>query len=131
MAGREKRLSILVGAPDARLREQLVSALRLQGHAVLEAADAQGMRERLAESTEQTGKPLDLILCGGLFAENEDSELARRLASPDTTRALILIPVGGLLSTAARAQHLAANAVLAELPDANDLWDILEKADRA
>jgi hypothetical protein len=35
-----EHLSILVGEPDPPLRESLASALRLQGHLVLEAADA-------------------------------------------------------------------------------------------
>ncbi|HEX7499254.1 MAG TPA: hypothetical protein VF524_03020 [Polyangia bacterium] len=123
-------LSILVGAPDPLLRERLASALRLQGHDVLEAADAQGMRQRLDENTERTGKPLDLILCGGLFAEKEDPELAQRLASPGVTRALVLIPSGGLLSTATRAQRLGATAVMDELPAETNLWEILRKAAR-
>jgi hypothetical protein len=89
--GEGEHLSILVGAPDPLLRARLASALRLQGHLVLEAADAQGMRQRLDENTERTGKPLDLILCGGLFAEKEDPELAQRLTSPGGTRALGLV----------------------------------------
>jgi DNA-binding NtrC family response regulator len=128
--GEGEHLSILVGAPDPLLRERLASAFRLQGHDVLEAADAQGMRQRLDENTERTGKPLDLILCGGLFAEKEDPELARRLTSPGVTRALVLIPSGGLLSTATRAQRLGATAVMDELPAETNLWEILRKAAR-
>ncbi|HJX53276.1 MAG TPA: hypothetical protein VJ801_10965 [Polyangia bacterium] len=123
-----ERLCILVGAPDPLLRQRLTSALRLRGHEVLEAADAQDMRNRLAEHAERTAKPLDLILCGGLFAEKEDPELAQRLAAPGVARALVLIPAGGFLSTAARAQRLAANAVVAELSAVEDLWEILKKA---
>jgi len=41
---------------------------------------------------------------------------------------LVLIPAGGLLSTAARAQRLGANAVVGELPVVGDLWEILKKA---
>jgi CheY-like chemotaxis protein len=123
-----ERLCILVGAPDPLLRERLTSALRLRGHEVLEAADAQNMRDRLAEQADRTGQPLDLILCGGLFAEKEDPELAQRLASPGIARALVLIPAGGFLSTAARAQRLGANAVMGELPVVEDLWEILKKA---
>jgi hypothetical protein len=67
--GEDAHLSILVGSPDPLLRERVMSALRLQGHLVLEAADAQDMRQRLDENTESTGKPFGLILCGGLFAE--------------------------------------------------------------
>jgi DNA-binding NtrC family response regulator len=126
--GEDKHLSILVGAPDPLLRQRLASALRLQGHEVLEAADAQNMRLRLDENTERTGKPLDLILCGGLFAEKEDAELAQRLTSPRVTRALVLIPSGGFLSTATRAQRLGATAVLEELPISKNLRDILRKA---
>ena len=122
------RLTILVGAPDALLRERLASALRRQGHNVLEAGDSQGMRQRLDENTERTGKPLDLILCGGLFAEKEDPELAQRLTSPGVTRALVLIPSGGFLSTATRAQRLGATAVMDELPAETNLWEILKKA---
>jgi len=121
-------LTILVGAPDPLLRERLASALRLQGHDVLEAGDAEGMRQRLDENTERTGKPLDLILCGGLFAEKEDPELAQRLTSPGVTRALVLIPSGGFLSTATRAQRLGATAVIDELPAATNLWELLRKA---
>jgi DNA-binding NtrC family response regulator len=128
--GEGEHLSILVGAPDPLLRERLASALRLQGHDVLEAADAQDMRQRLDENTERTGKPLDLILCGGLFAEKEDPELAQRLTSPGVTRALVLIPSGGLLSTATRAQRLGATAVMDELPAETNLWEILRKATR-
>jgi DNA-binding NtrC family response regulator len=126
--GNGERLCILVGAPDPLLRQRLTSALRLQGHEVLEAANAEDMRDRLAEHADQTDNPLDLILCGGLFAEKEDSELAQRLASPGVTRALVLIPSGGFLSTAARAQRLGANAVIGELPVVEDLWEILKKA---
>lgn len=126
--GSNERLSILVGAPDPVIRQRLTSALRLRGHEVLEAADAQDMRDRLAERGEQTDKPLDLILCGGLFAEKDDPELAQRLTSQRVTRALVLIPAGGLLSTAARAQRLGANAVMGELPVVEDLWEILKKA---
>ena len=128
--GDGEHLSILVGAPDPLLRERLVSALRLQGHLVLEAADAQDMRRRLDENTERTGKPLDLILCGGLFAEHEDPELAQRLTSPGVTHALVLIPTGGFLSTATRAQRLGATAVMDELPAETNLWEILRKATR-
>jgi hypothetical protein len=42
--------------------------------------------------------------------------------------ATVLIPAGGFLSTAARAQRLAANAVVAELSAVEDLWEILKKA---
>jgi hypothetical protein len=124
---RSKPLSILVGAPDPLLRERLALALRHQGHDVLEAADAQDMRSRLAEHAANTSEPLDLILCGGLFSEKEDPELAQRLTAPGVARALVLIPSGGFLSTAKRAQRLAANAVMAELPAVADLWAILEK----
>ena len=126
--GNGEHLCILVGAPDPLLRQRLTSALRLRGHEVLEAADAQDMCDRLAEHADQTDNPLDLILCGGLFAEKEDPELAQRLASPGVTRALVLIPSGGFLSTAARAQRLGANAVIGELPVVEDLWEILKKA---
>ena len=126
--GNGEHLCILVGAPDPLLRQRLTSALRLQGHEVLEAADAQDMRDRLAEHADRTDKPLDLILCGGLFAEKDDPDLAQRLTSQRVTRALVLIPAGGLLSTAARAQRLGANAVVGELPVVGDLWEILKKA---
>jgi DNA-binding NtrC family response regulator len=126
--GSSEHLAILVGAPDPLLRQRLTSALRLRGHEVLEAADAQDMRDRLSEHADRTDRPLDLILCGGLFAEKEDPELAQRLASPGVTRALVLIPAGGLLSTAARAQRLGANAVMGEMPVVEDLWEILKKA---
>jgi DNA-binding NtrC family response regulator len=128
--GEGEHLSILVGAPDPLLREGLASALRLQGHEVLEAGDAQGMRHRLDENTERTGRPLDLILCGGLFAEKEDVELAQRMTSPGVTRALVLILSDGFLSTAARAQRLGATAVMDELPAETNLWEILRKAAR-
>ena len=68
--GNGEHLCILVGAPDPILRQRLT--LRLRGHEVLEAANAPDMRDRLAEHAERTAKPLDLILCGGLFAEKED-----------------------------------------------------------
>ena len=127
-AGSGEHLAILVGAPDPLLRQRLTSALRLRGHEVLEAANAQDMRDRLTEHADRTDRPLDLILCGGLFAEKDDPELAQRLASPGVARALVLIPAGGLLSTAARAQRLGANAVMGELPVVEDLWEILKKA---
>jgi DNA-binding NtrC family response regulator len=126
--GGSEHLSILVGAPDPLLRQRLAAELRLQGHEVLEAADAKEMRLRLDENAERTGKPLDLILCGGLFAEKEDAELAQRLASPGVTRALVLIPSGGFLSTATRAQRLGATAVIEELPAGKKLWEVLKKA---
>jgi len=39
-----------------------------------------------------------------------------------------LIPSGGFLSTATRAQRLGATAVIEELPVVKNLWDILRKA---
>ena len=126
--GNSEHLAILVGAPDPLLRQRLTSALRLRGHEVLEAADAQDVRDRLAEHADRTDRPLDLILCGGLFAEKDDPELAQRLTSQRVARALVLIPAGGFLSTATRAQRLAANAVVAELSAVEDLLEILAKA---
>lgn len=126
---RGEAMSILVGAPDPALRERLASTLRLRGHQVLEAANAQDMRARLTEHAQQNSAPLDLVLCGGLFAEKEDPELAQRLTSPGVTRALVLIPANGLLSTAARAQRLAADAVIGEEPLLRELRDILERKD--
>jgi hypothetical protein len=46
-------MSILVGAPDPALRERFASTLRQHGHQVLEAANAQDMRARLAEHAQQ------------------------------------------------------------------------------
>ncbi len=117
-------LCILVGAPNRALRERLAATLRQQGHDVLEAADAQDMRQRL----EAAHKPFDLILCGGLLAEAEDAELAQRIASPSATRALVLVPTGGLLSTATRAQRLGAAAVLPDLSGLDEVWNLLRSA---
>jgi DNA-binding NtrC family response regulator len=122
---RTERWSILVGAPDQALRERLASALRLQGHVVIEASDAHAMRERLAEVE---GIPFDLIICGGVFAKSEDPDLVQKLASKQVTRALVLIPSGGFLSTATRARRLAADAVVTEPMNFEALWDVLKTA---
>jgi hypothetical protein len=76
---------------------------------VVEAADAHEMGARLDE-TEQKG--FDAIVCAGVLSEKDDPALAARLTKADKARALILLPAGGLLSTASRAQRLGASAVL-------------------
>ena len=57
-------------------------------------------------------------------------EMPRACASNWVTRALVLIPSGGFLSTATRAQRLGATAVIDELPAETNLWEILRKAAR-
>ena len=85
--------------------------MRAEGHDVIEAGDAREMRLRLDELA-GSGLGPDAIVCAGLLAEKDDPALATRLASPDVARAVILLPSGGLLSTASRAQRLGASAVL-------------------
>jgi DNA-binding NtrC family response regulator len=104
-----KPLSVLVGIPDAEERAKVIALLRGEGHSVVEAADAHEMGARLDES-DQGG--FDAIVCAGLLSETNDPALAARLTKADKARALILLPAGGLLSTASRAQRLGASAVL-------------------
>jgi DNA-binding NtrC family response regulator len=106
---RNEQLSVLVGIPDAEQRAKVTALLRGQGHSVVEAADAHEMGARLDE-TEQKG--FDAIVCAGVLSEKDDPDLAARLTKADKARALILLPAGGLLSTASRAQRLGASAVL-------------------
>lgn len=106
---RNEQLSVLVGIPDAEQRAKVTALLREQGHSVVEAADAHEMGARLDE-TEQKG--FDAIVCAGVLSEKDDPALAARLTKADKARALILLPAGGLLSTASRAQRLGASAVL-------------------
>jgi CheY-like chemotaxis protein len=117
---RNGQLSVLVGIPDAEQRAGVIALLQGEGYAVAEAADAQEMRARLDQAA-RTG--FDAIVCAGLLSEKDDPVLAARLANPNVARALILLPSGGLLSTASRAQRLGASAVL---PNAEKLLRLRE-----
>ncbi len=118
------RLSVLLGVPDAAERARMSALLRAEGHEVVEAADAGQMQARLDELAKGGAAP-DAIVCAGLLAENDDPALAARLASPEVARAVILLPSGGLLSTASRAQRLAASAVLPDIAALHRLRELL------
>jgi CheY-like chemotaxis protein len=113
-----QRLSVLVGIPDATQRARIIDLLQREGHVVVEAADPGEMTSRLDETT-----GFDAIVCAGLLSEKDDPVLAERLTNPAIARALILLPSGGLLSTASRAQRLGASAVL---PNADSLHRLRE-----
>jgi DNA-binding NtrC family response regulator len=117
---RSEQLSVLVGIPDAEQRAKVIALLQGEGHSVVAAADAHEMGARLDES-DQRG--FDAIVCAGLLSEKDDPDLAARLSKADKARALILLPAGGLLSTASRAQRLGASAVL---PNADRLLRLRE-----
>jgi len=127
-AGSGEHLAILVGAPDPLLRQRLTSALRLRGHEVLEAANAQDMRDRLTEHADSNGQtarshPVRGSLCGeggsGTGSAPDLPESHARLGPDPGRRA----PIHGRA-----AQRLGANAVMGELPVVEDLWEILKKA---
>lgn len=120
-----ERLSVLVGVPDAAERARVTALLRAQGHDVLEAADAGELQLRLDELARKGLAP-DAIVCAGLLAEEDDPALAARLASLDAARAVILLPSGGLLSTASRAQRLGAAAVLPSVSALGRLRELLQ-----
>lgn len=114
------RLSVLVGIPDPGRRAEVIALLQRQGHRVVEAADAREMGSRLDEA-ETAG--FDAIVCAGVLSERDDPVLAARLTNPTVARALVLLPAGGLLSTATRAYRLGASAVL---PNADSLHRLRE-----
>jgi DNA-binding NtrC family response regulator len=118
------RLSVLVGIPDADRRAKVIALLQKEGHLVVEATSVREMGERLDEA-EQRG--FDAIVCAGLLSDKDDPALAERLTNPYIARALILLPSGGLLSTASRAQRLRASAVL---PNADGLHRLRELLSR-
>ncbi len=121
----EACLSILVGVPDPGERARVSALLRSEGHRVLEAADAREMQARLDELEAGGGHGPDAIVCAGLLADDDDPSLSARLARPAVARALILLPAGGLLSTASRAQRLRASAVLPDVPALRRLRELL------
>ena len=113
-------LSVLVGIPNPDQRAKVLALLRGEGHVVVEATNVHEMGARLDE-VEHGG--FDAIVCAGLLSENDDPVLAERLTNPAIARSLILLPSGGLLSTASRAQRLRASAVL---PNAGSLHRLRE-----
>jgi CheY-like chemotaxis protein len=119
-------LTVLVGVPDPAERARVSTVLRHEGHRVVEATSADDMQARLDELAGADGSGPDAIVCAGLLAERDDPGLAARLAEPSVARALILLPAGGLLSTASRAQRLNASAVLPDAPALRRLRDLLE-----
>jgi CheY-like chemotaxis protein len=123
--GATARLSVLVGVPDATERARVSALLRAEGHRVLEAKDAHELQLRLDELAADGASP-DAIVCAGLLAEKEDPALAARLASPEVARAVILLPAGGMLSTASRAQRLGASAVLPSVSALHRLRELLQ-----
>jgi DNA-binding NtrC family response regulator len=120
----DNRLSVLVGIPDAEQRTKVSELLRKEGYAVAEAGNVHEMSSRLDEA-DRTG--FDAIVCAGLLAEKDDPALASRLANPTVARALVLLPSGGLLSTASRAQRLGASAVLPHADRLVRLRELLSK----
>ncbi len=118
------RLSVLVGIPDADQRARVIALLQAEGHLVIEAANAHEMGARLDEGT---AGGFDAIVCAGLLSEKSDPVLAERLTDPAVARSLILLPSGGLLSTASRAQRLRASAVLPNADALHRLRDLLAK----
>jgi CheY-like chemotaxis protein len=121
----EPCLSILVGVPDPGERARVSGLLRSEGHLVLEAASAQEMQTHLDELAAGDGGGPDAIVCAGLLAEDDNPSLAARLSRLEAARALILLPSGGLLSTASRAQRLRASAVLPDVPALRRLRELL------
>jgi hypothetical protein len=121
----EAGLAVLVGIPDPLERARVSALLRHEGHFVLEAADAGEMHCRL-DQLAGDGQAPDAIVCAGLLADHDDPALAARLAEPAVARALILLPKGGLLATAARAQRLRASAVLPDVPALRRLRELLD-----
>ena len=118
-------LSVLLGIPDARERARVSALLRSEGYLVIEAENAREMQLRLDELASSAGSGPDAIVCAGLLAEESDPRLMARLASPAIARALILLPSGGMLATASRAQRLRASAVLPAVPALRRLRDLL------
>lgn len=118
----DKRLSILVGIPDADKRADVIALLKREGHAVVEASSAPEMAARLDEA-----RDFDAIVCAGLLSEKDDPALAARLTNPAIARALILLPAGGLLSTASRAHRLRASAVLPNTDSLHRLRELLSR----
>ncbi len=116
------RLSVLVGIPDANQRTKVIALLQKEGHLVVEATNIGEMALRLDE-----GKGFDAIVCAGLLSEKDDPALAERLTNPAIARALILLPSGGLLSTASRAQRLHASAVLPSADNLRRLRELLSR----
>jgi CheY-like chemotaxis protein len=126
-ADRGAALTVLVGVPDAEQRRRVSALLRQEGHIVVEATDAGEMRARLDElAAGDRGAP-DAIVCAGLLSERDDPHLATRLAEPAIARALILLPSGGMLATASRAQRLGASAVLPDVPALARLRELLAR----
>ncbi len=117
------RRSILLGIPDSKQRQVAAELLRSEGHLVAEAANAGEMKKYIDEIGDRRW---DAIVCAGLLSEQEDPDLAARLRQPSLARALVLLPAGGLLSTASRAQRLRASAVL---PDVAGLRSLLADGD--
>jgi CheY-like chemotaxis protein len=116
------RLSVLVGIPNADQRARVIALLQSEGHLVVEAASIGEMGARLDEVA---GGGFDAIVCAGLLSEKDDPVLAERLTNPAIARSLILLPSGGLLSTASRAQRLRASAVLPNTDGLHRLRELL------
>jgi hypothetical protein len=124
---RGSRRSILLGIPDAGQRHRVAAFLRDEGHLVVEASNAGEMRKHLDDLG---GGSLDAIVCAGLLSEEDDPELAARLRQPSLARALVLLPTGGMLSTASRAERLGASAVPRDMAGLRRLLAGGESADR-
>lgn len=118
------RLSVLVGIPDADQRARVIALLQREGHLVMEATNVHEMGARLDEVA---SGGFDAIVCAGLLSEKDDPVLAERLTNPAIARSLILLPSGGLLSTASRAQRLQASAVLPNADALRRLGELLSK----
>lgn len=120
------KLRILIGVPSPAERARVSAILRADGHLVIEVADARELRTRL-DDMEQAGARPDVIICAGILAESDDPALAMRLSDIDAAPPVLLLPAGGWLSTASRAQRLGASAVLPDLPALHRVRAILQR----
>jgi DNA-binding NtrC family response regulator len=120
------KLRILLGVPCPAERGRVSAILRDDGHLVIEAADARELRTKL-DDLEHAGARPDVIICAGILAEGDDPALAMRLSDMDAAPPVLLLPAGGWLATASRAQRLGASAVLPDLPALHRVRAILQR----
>jgi AmiR/NasT family two-component response regulator len=120
------KLRILVGVPAPTERGRVSAILRADGHHVIEVADARELRAKL-EYLERTGARPDVIICAGILAEEDDPALTMRLSDAEAAPPVLLLPAGGWLSTASRAQRLGASAVLPDLSALRRVRAILQR----
>jgi DNA-binding NtrC family response regulator len=116
-----RRCRVLLADDDGPLRECLATALRLDGHEVIEARDGCELLDLLASSVMERGTPPDLVISDLRMPGWTGIQVLAGLRSAEWSVPVIVITGFGDAKTCAQAERLGAKAVFNKPFDIDDL----------